>query len=115
MWEIGNVSELRATAYSFLDGIVGPIDVAGPQATFMLVLSNIHSLLTKILVLPQLHTAAVFTPAGQLICWVSEPIRPKDEVLLVVGLSGELWQGTREKGYGMLESDVRYFLKAKGS
>ncbi len=67
----------------------------------MLVLSNIHSLLTQVLEVPRLHTAAVFTPAGQLVCYVCDPIRPKDEVLLIVGLGEEVWHGS-----GVMESEV---------
>lgn len=76
----------------------------------MLVLSNIHSLLTQVLALPQLHTIAVFTPAGQLVSYVSDPSRSKDEVLLIVGLSGEVWQGTRDQGYGMMDCDEVWLL-----
>ncbi|KAF8915095.1 hypothetical protein CPB85DRAFT_1295638 [Mucidula mucida] len=67
----------------------------------MLVLSNIHSLLTQVLEVPRLHTAAVFTPAGQLVCYVCDPIRPKDEVLLIVGLGEEVWHGS-----GVMESEL---------
>ncbi|KAK0466344.1 uncharacterized protein EV420DRAFT_1511168 [Desarmillaria tabescens] len=63
----------------------------------MLVLSNLTNLLSQILSLPALHTAFTF---------VSEPIRPKDEVRIIVGLSGEVWQETREQGYGMVDSEL---------
>ncbi len=72
----------------------------------MLVLSNLTNLLSQIISLPALHTAVLFTPAGQLVTFVSEPIRPKDEVRIIVGLSGEVWQETREQGYGMVDSEV---------
>ncbi|KAK0455893.1 hypothetical protein EV421DRAFT_1749280 [Armillaria borealis] len=72
----------------------------------MLVLSNLTNLLSQIISLPALHTAVLFTPAGQLVTFVSEPIRPKDEVRIIVGLSGEVWQETREQGYGMVDSEL---------
>ncbi|KAK0199008.1 hypothetical protein F5146DRAFT_1021773 [Armillaria mellea] len=72
----------------------------------MLVLSNLTNLLSQIISLPALHTAVLFAPAGQLVTFVSEPIRPKDEVWIIVGLSGEVWQETREQGYGMVDSEL---------
>lgn len=72
----------------------------------MLVLSTLHSLLAQILALPDLHTAVLLTPEGQLVCVACDPARPKDEVRVVVGLSGEVWQETRDQGFGMVDSEV---------
>jgi hypothetical protein len=55
---------------------------------------------------PQLHTAVLFTPAGELVSFAVEPGRSKDEIRILVGITGEVWQETREQGYGMVESDV---------
>ncbi|KIY65963.1 hypothetical protein CYLTODRAFT_399503 [Cylindrobasidium torrendii FP15055 ss-10] len=68
----------------------------------MLALSAVHETLGKILEPPTLHTAVIFTPAGQLVSWQSNPLCAKDDVHLVIGLSGDAWQGAREKGYGMV-------------
>ena len=73
----------------------------------MLNLSNLRSLLLQVLSLPSLHTAVLFTPEGHLVSYASDPSRPKDEVRVVVGLSGDIWQETKEHGIGMVESEVR--------
>ena len=75
--------------------------------TTMLMLSMLHSLLSQVLTPPLLHTAVLLTPAGELVSAASEPSRPKDEIRIIVGLSGEVWQETREQGYGMVDSEVR--------
>ena len=72
----------------------------------MLLLSMLHSLLSQVLAPPHLHTVILFTPAGELVSVASEPTRPKDEIRILVGITGEVWQETREQGYGMVESDV---------
>ncbi|KIY46321.1 hypothetical protein FISHEDRAFT_21420, partial [Fistulina hepatica ATCC 64428] len=72
----------------------------------MLVLSAIRDLLVQVLSPPDFHTAALFTPSGQLISYAVNPPRPKDKVRVVVGLSGEVWQETREQGYGVVDSEV---------
>ncbi|KAF8224660.1 hypothetical protein L208DRAFT_1409821 [Tricholoma matsutake] len=72
----------------------------------MLVLSTLHNLLSQVLDLPHLHTAVLLTPAGQLISVASDPQRSKDEIRIVVGLAGELWQETKEQGFGMVDSEV---------
>ena len=73
----------------------------------MLMLSILHSLLSQVLSPPHLHTAILFTTSGELVSATSEPLRPKDEIRIVVGLSGEVWQETKEQGYGMVDSEVR--------
>ena len=73
----------------------------------MLMLSILHSLLSQVLAPPHLHTAVLFTTSGELVSAASEPIRPKDEIRIIVGLSGEVWQETKEQGYGMVDSEVR--------
>ena len=73
-------------------------------------LSILHSLLSQVLAPPHLHTAILFTTSGELVSASSEPVRPKDEIRIIVGLSGEVWQETREQGYGMVDSEVRSVL-----
>jgi len=72
----------------------------------VLVLSTLHSLLVQLLTLPELHTALLLSPEGQLISVASDPSRPKDNARIVAGVSGEVWQETREQGYGMVESEL---------
>lgn len=76
----------------------------------VLVLSTLHNLLAQLLSLPELHTAVLLTPEGQLISVASDPSRRKDQARIVAGVSGEVWQETREQGYGMVESEVCAFL-----
>jgi hypothetical protein len=76
----------------------------------MLMLSILHNLLSQVLAPPHLHTAVLFTTSGELVSATSEPIRPKDEIRIIVGLSGEVWQETKEQGYGMVDSEVRSVL-----
>jgi len=76
----------------------------------VLVLSTLHSLLVQLLALPELHTAMLLTPEGQLISVASDPSRPKDKARIVAGVSGEVWQETREQGYGMVESELGRIL-----
>lgn len=76
-------------------------------------LSILHSLLSQVLAPPHLHTAVLFTTSGELVSATSEPLRPKDEIRIVVGLSGEVWQETKEQGYGMVDSEVRPVLHLK--
>jgi len=73
-------------------------------------LSTLHNLLTRLLDLPELHTAILLTPEGQLISVSSDPSRAKDEARIIAGLSGEVWQETREQGYGMVESELGRIL-----
>ncbi|KAK7058627.1 coq1 putative hexaprenyl diphosphate synthase [Paramarasmius palmivorus] len=72
----------------------------------MLVLSTLHTLLSQVLSLPHLHSAILSTPSGQLVCYASDPFRPKDEIRVVVGLSGEIWQETLDNGTGMVDSEL---------
>jgi len=72
----------------------------------VLVLSTLYKLLFQLLDFPELHTAVLLTPEGQLISVASDPSRPKDKARIVAGVSGEVWQETREQGYGMVESEV---------
>jgi len=76
----------------------------------MLVLSTLHNLLSQILALPELHTAVLMTPEGQLISVACDSSRPKDEIRIVVGLSGEVWQETKEQGSGMVNSELGRIL-----
>lgn len=72
----------------------------------VLVLSTLNSLLAQLLSLPELHTAILLSPEGQLISVASDPSRPKEKARVVAGVSGEVWQETREQGYGTVESEV---------
>ncbi|KAF8963927.1 isoprenoid synthase domain-containing protein [Flammula alnicola] len=72
----------------------------------MLMLSMLHSLLSQVLSPPHLHTAVLLTTAGELMSFASEPTRPKDEVRIIAGLCTEVWQETREQGYGMVDSEL---------
>ncbi|KDR85618.1 hypothetical protein GALMADRAFT_234587 [Galerina marginata CBS 339.88] len=72
----------------------------------MLMLSTLHTLLSQVLSSPNLHTAVLLTPSGELVSSASEPARPKDEVRIIVGLCGEVWQETREQGCGMVDSEL---------
>lgn len=69
-------------------------------------LPALHSLLVQVLSPPQLHTAVLLTLSGELVSFASEPVRPKDDIRIIAGLCGELWQETREQGYGMVDSEV---------
>lgn len=72
----------------------------------MLVLPTLHSLLSQVVSPGKVHTAALLTPTGELVSAASNPQRPKDEIRVIVGLSGEVWQETKDQGRGMVESEV---------
>ena len=74
--------------------------------SIMLNLANLRALLSRALDLPVLHTAVLFTPEGELVCYVSDPSKNKDRARVVVGLSTEIWQETREQHIGMVDSEV---------
>lgn len=74
----------------------------------MFVLSSLHNLLSQVISLPSLHTAVLFTPEGQLVSYAST--RPKDEIRVVVGVSGELWQETKQQGIGMVDGEFGRIL-----
>lgn len=74
----------------------------------MLNLANLRTLLSKVLDFPTLHTVALFTPEGELISYETSPYKTKDHVRVIVGLSTEIWQETREhNNVGMVDSEVR--------
>ena len=73
----------------------------------MLVLSTLHQLLSQILSSPHLHTAVLLTPSGELVSFASSFERPKDEIRVLVGLSGEIWRETKHHGFGMVDSEVQ--------
>jgi hypothetical protein len=72
----------------------------------MLVLSRLQDSLSQVLSPPELHTAVLLTPSGQLVSFSSYPSRCKDEIRVIAGLSGEVWQETQEQGSGMVDSEV---------
>lgn len=97
------VRRSRQTSHNFLTA-------GGQTATlhpYMLNLTNLRSLLAQAVSPGDIHTAALFTPEGQLISFAADPSRPKDEIRILVGMGGETWQETREQGLGMVESEVR--------
>ncbi|KAI4528748.1 hypothetical protein K525DRAFT_257857 [Schizophyllum commune Loenen D] len=78
----------------------------------MLVLSALQNLLAQVLDPPSLHSAVLFTTAGQLISYAADSLRPKDEIRVVVGIAGEVWLETQgegaegEGGEGMVDSEL---------
>ena len=72
----------------------------------MLVLATLHRLLSQVISSPGLHTAALFTPNGQLVSYACDSTRSKDDVRLVVGLSSEIWLEVADQGIGMVDSEV---------
>ncbi|KAJ6474607.1 hypothetical protein C8R47DRAFT_1143748 [Mycena vitilis] len=72
----------------------------------MLVLSRLQDSLSAVLSPPSLHTAVLLTPSGQLVSFSSYPSRCKDEIRVIAGLSGEVWQETQEQGSGMVDSEL---------
>lgn len=76
----------------------------------MLVLSTLHSLLSQVITPGKLHTAVLLTPTGELVSAASKPQRPKDEVRVIVGLSGEVWRETKDQGIGMVDSEVSIWI-----
>ena len=75
--------------------------------TQMLNLANLRTLLSRVLDFPTLHTVALFTPEGELICYETDAYKTKDHVRVIVGLSTEVWQETKDNGnVGMVDSEV---------
>ncbi|CAL1694302.1 unnamed protein product [Somion occarium] len=72
----------------------------------MLDLPNLRTVLSQILSPSSLHTAALFTTTGQLVSFISDPPRSKDEVRVLVGLGSEVWQETKEQGFGTVDSEL---------
>jgi hypothetical protein len=72
----------------------------------MLNLTNLRLLLAQALTQGGVQTAALFTPEGQLVSFASQPPRSKDEVRVLVGLSSEIWQESKDHGLGLAESEV---------
>ncbi|KAH8099711.1 hypothetical protein BXZ70DRAFT_940771 [Cristinia sonorae] len=75
----------------------------------MLNLSNLRKLLSQV-ISPSLFAAVLFTPEGQLVSYAAGPYVSKDEVRVIVGLGGELWQESREEGAGQLDSELGHLL-----
>ncbi|TEB38701.1 hypothetical protein FA13DRAFT_1785006 [Coprinellus micaceus] len=84
-----------------------PSSGAVPPSTLpdMLMLSKLNHILSRVLDLPDLHSAVLLTVTGELVSYASYPGRPKDEIRVVTGLATEIWQETMEQGYGMVESE----------
>ena len=79
---------------------------SGSPEVEMLLLSSLHNLLQQVLSLPELHTAVLFTPEGHLVSYASYSSKPKDEIRVLVGVSGEVWQETKQHGIGMVDGEV---------
>jgi hypothetical protein len=82
------------------------------NADDMLVLSSITALLNQLLSPPNLHTAVLLTPQGQLVAYATTPPMSEDRVRLVVGLGGEVWkeivESEEEEDLGMVDSEVSF-------
>ncbi|KAH9969174.1 hypothetical protein BC827DRAFT_1168242 [Russula dissimulans] len=76
----------------------------------MLVLATLHRVLSQVICSPGLHTAALFTPKGQLVSYACDSTRSKDDVRLVVGLSSEIWLEVADQGIGMVDSELGRIL-----
>ncbi|KAJ7492210.1 hypothetical protein FB451DRAFT_1021405 [Mycena latifolia] len=72
----------------------------------MLVLARLKDSLSEVLAPPELHTAVLLTPSGELVAFSSYPSRAKDEIRVIAGVSGEVWQETQEEGFGAAESEI---------
>ncbi|KAK7465272.1 hypothetical protein VKT23_005251 [Stygiomarasmius scandens] len=72
----------------------------------MLALSTLHTLLSQVLSLPDLHTAILHTPGGQLVSFASDPSKSKDDIHLVVGVSWKIWQENAGQGCVTDESEL---------
>ncbi len=77
----------------------------------MLNLKNLSSLLSQVVASsPAPRSAVLFTPEGQLVSYASDSFTSKDDIRVIVGLSTEIWQETREQGVGMVDSEVFLFF-----
>lgn len=72
----------------------------------MLALSTLHTLLAQVLVPPALHSAVLVTQSGALVSFATHHPKLKDHVRVIAGLSSEVWQETRDKDHGMVDSEV---------
>lgn len=74
----------------------------------MIVLSTLNKLLAQVLSPPSIHTAVVFTTAGDLISFAVLHPSPKDDVRVLVGFSSEIWSESKHDGGAMVDSEVSY-------
>jgi hypothetical protein len=75
----------------------------------MLVLSTLQNVLTQVVEQSsEIHIAALLTNGGHLISCACDKGWTKDDVRVVVGISCEAWQETRQESIGKLESGVRH-------
>ncbi|KAL4252449.1 hypothetical protein ABKN59_002708 [Abortiporus biennis] len=72
----------------------------------MLNLNNLRSLLAQLLSQSPVRIAALLSPEGKLVSYAADLATPKDEVRVIVGLSSEIWQETKDQGVGMVESEL---------
>ncbi|KAH6875006.1 hypothetical protein BKA70DRAFT_1128638 [Coprinopsis sp. MPI-PUGE-AT-0042] len=71
----------------------------------MLALSKLNAIVSRVLSNPEVHTAVLLTVSGELVSYAAEPGRSKDEIRVITGLASEVWQETKEQGYGMVDSE----------
>ncbi|KAH6916617.1 isoprenoid synthase domain-containing protein [Coprinopsis sp. MPI-PUGE-AT-0042] len=72
----------------------------------MLALSKLNAIVSRVLSNPEVHTAVLLTVSGELVSYAAEPGRSKDEIRVITGLASEVWQETKEQGYGMVDSEM---------
>lgn len=72
----------------------------------MLVLSTLHDLLSQLVEPHSVHTAMLLTPSGQLVSYAGDQTKTKDEVRVLVAVAAEVWQQTKARDAGMVESEV---------
>lgn len=47
----------------------------------------------------------LLTVSGELVSYVAQPARCKDDIRVIAGLASEVWQETRDHGSGMVDSE----------
>lgn len=81
----------------------------------MLKLSSLHTYLTQVLDPPELHTAILLTPSGELISYASDPPRSKEDIRIAVGVSGDYFAEVEQHGYAELSTAKVVSLRLKDS
>ena len=72
----------------------------------MMMLPALNNALKQIVFPPDVLTAILLTPSGDLVSYVSHESRSKDDIRLLTGLSAEVWSETKEQGVGLVDSEV---------
>ncbi|KAH8835658.1 hypothetical protein DL96DRAFT_1575102 [Flagelloscypha sp. PMI_526] len=76
----------------------------------MLALSTLHTLLSQVLAPPGLHSAVLTMPSGALISFSTVHPKHSSHVRVIAGVASEVWQETRDKDQGMVESELGRIL-----